>query len=98
MERAGGSSSAAATHHGLHSAPPHPTHAPPRISTLNALAAKVPDDDACKALVAKNLAGDSSKRPQSNVVDIPREILGKYVFVPTQKFLDGEWPISIYVP
>ena len=40
------------------------------------------------APVAEHLAHDSSKRPQKSVCDFPREILGSYIFIPTQKFLD----------
>ena len=50
-------------------------------------------DESCKALVGKL----SSKRPQSQELDIPESTLGKYVFVPTQKFLDGVFRLSVFV-
>ena len=36
----------------------------------------------------QHLASDSSKRPQLAIDDVPPHILGRYIFVPTQKFAD----------
>ena len=58
------------------------------VASLNARVQQGHDDAACKRHVAEHLAHDSSKRPQKSVCDFPREILGSYIFIPTQKFLD----------
>ena len=37
---------------------------------------------ACRAHIAAHLADDSSKRPQSKLVDVPAPLHGRYIFVP----------------
>ena len=49
------------------------------IKTLNELAREVPDDEACRARIAAHLTQDSSKRPQSAVVDVPNHMLSRFV-------------------
>ena len=59
------------------------------VQSLNTLAQQTPDDEPCAALIAHHLRYDSSKRPQSSLVDVPLSMDGRFVFVPTQKFTDA---------
>ena len=56
--------------------------------SLNSLVQRNYDDARCRAHVQEHRAHDSSKRLQSSKRDIPTDILGRYVFVATQKFDD----------
>lgn len=58
------------------------------VSSLNERVQRQFDDDDCSRHIRKHVAHDSSKRPQTTVMDIPSGSLGQYVFVPTQKFAD----------
>lgn len=42
----------------------------------------------CAKFIERYLAGNYSKRPQNKLIDIPKKILGKYIFIPTQKHND----------
>ena len=42
----------------------------------------------CLAYIEDHVRGDSSKRPQPKLVDIPESIFTKYIFIPTQKMAD----------
>jgi len=57
------------------------------VDTLNERVQRGYDDKACRRFLESRGSG-WSKRPQLNIVDIPDEIRGKYVFLPTQKFED----------
>jgi len=59
------------------------------VSSLNALVQRSFDEPACDKHIANHLKHDSSKRPQRAAVDLPATILGRYLFVPTQKFGDA---------
>ena len=59
------------------------------VSSLNSRVQRPPFDEAkCEAHIREHLESDSSKRPQSRVVDIPASIVRRYIFIPTQKFDD----------
>ncbi len=58
------------------------------VENLNEIVQKGYDAAACEKYIAQHLLHDSSKRPQQTGLDIPLSILGRFVFVPTQKFAD----------
>ena len=55
---------------------------------LNTLVEKNYDNNKCNKFLEKYKANDNSKRPQNQFIDIPNNINGKYVFIPTQKHND----------
>ena len=57
-------------------------------NTLNNLCELDYKKDKCEKWREYYLHQNSSKRIQSNIIDIPSDILGKYVFIPTQKHTD----------
>ena len=58
------------------------------VNSLNWRVQQGFDDAACRVHIQQHVQHDSSKRPQANIVDVPRAILGKYLFIPTQKWND----------
>lgn len=58
------------------------------INTLNKLCEINYDENKCNNFIENYLNSNSSKRPQSSVIDIPQNINKKYIFIPTQKIND----------
>jgi len=58
------------------------------MPSLNRLVQEHFDATVCRMHIQQHLKHDSSKRPQARVVDVPRAILGDYIFIPTQKWND----------
>ena len=56
--------------------------------SLNEQVQRAHDKTSCSAHIQEHLRQDSSKRPQLRQLDIPSTIVGRFVFVPTQKFAD----------
>lgn len=57
-------------------------------NTLNNLCVKDYDDNKCTQFLKSYIKNNNSKRPQSNIIDIPTNINNKYIFMPTQKHTD----------
>lgn len=61
------------------------------VPTLNDEVQAAHDDAACAAFVAAQVVVGSSKRPQSKLnasTALPSSVVGRYIFVPTQKMAD----------
>lgn len=58
------------------------------VDSLNDRVQRDFDDKACTEFIHDLLAHDASKRPQASIDDIPSDISGRFIFIPTQKFND----------